>query len=60
MHVTLKKKNSQQGPPCSAHLIVYEDGGKVLVRIVGYAGGGDGTQELGLREPARQPVHVLV
>lgn len=31
-------------------LEVHEDGGQVSVRVVGDAGGGDGLQELGLRE----------
>ncbi len=43
-----------------ANLVVDEYGGEVLVRVVGYAGGGDGPQKLGLREAGRQPVHVLV
>ena len=41
-------------------LVVDEDGGQVLVRVVGDAGGGDGPDELGGGEPGGEPVHVLV
>ena len=41
-------------------LVVDEDSGQVLVRVVGDARGGDGPDELGGGEPGRQPVHVLV
>ena len=41
-------------------LVVDEDGGQVLVGVVGDAGGGDGPDELGGGEPGGEPVHVLV
>ena len=41
-------------------LVVDEDRGQVLVRVVGDARGRDGPDELGGGEPGRQPVHVLV
>lgn len=41
-------------------LEVDEDGGQVAVGIVGDAGGGDGLEELGLRELPGQHAHVLV
>ena len=41
-------------------LVVDEDGGHVLVGVVGDAGGGDGPDELGGGEPGGEPVHVLV
>ena len=41
-------------------LVVDKDGGEVLVWIVGNAGGGDGSEELGAGELGGQSVHVLV
>lgn len=41
-------------------LQVHEDGGQVPVGVVGDAGGGDGLEELGLRELPGQRAQVLV
>lgn len=41
-------------------LTVDEDGGQVAVGVVGDAGGGDGLEELGLRELPGQYAQVLV
>lgn len=41
-------------------LQVHEDGGQVAVGVVGDAGGGDGLEELGLRELPGQRAQVLV
>lgn len=41
-------------------LEVDEDGGQVAVGVVGDAGGGDGLEELGLRELPGQYAQVLV
>ena len=40
--------------------MVDEDGGQVLVGVVGDAGAGDGFDELGGGESGGKPVHVLV
>lgn len=41
-------------------LEVDKDGGQVVVGVVGDAGGGDGLEELGLRELSGQHAQVLV
>lgn len=41
-------------------LQIHKDGGQVPVRVVWDAGGGDGLEELGLRELPGQLTHVLV
>ena len=40
--------------------MVDEDSGQILVGVVGDAGGGDGSDELGGGESGGKPVHVLI
>lgn len=58
VHATKDQRANELGLHLS--LEIDKDGGQVVVGVVGDAGGGDGLEELGLRELLGQHTQVLV
>lgn len=62
VNLEVHASKDQWADELSLHLSlqVHKDGGQVPVRVIWDAGGGDGLEELGLRELSGQLIHVLV